>query len=508
MQRHDYRITLTAATLMNSCSGSDGRAIQGLTKVGNGHFLACHAKSVAAQQSPQPTPKNGATGLQPIQEAASMYQYDQRPGTHFTDESGPVLQKIRDSEYSVLVGRNNCGKSFLLKSLTQQCGKNASYLGPARYQNFNLLGYYTPNRNRKDEKWRQFIDQWQRQQQNIDNSPINLQQAIAELSDHQRDRLTEIIESLLGVTLEIKYTVDDNSMSQKYISCGGHNISFTSSGFRLITTLVTSLLDTEYDTFLIDEPELGISPEAQGILADFLFDRAHRARYFPHIKTLVFATHSTIFLDRNHITNNYTVEKSGDAIAVRRVETQSEFNRIHFFLLGNRFETLYLPSLIVIVEGKTDHAFISKVLTLRFPNHQFSIINANSDSRIKEILNTARSLLADIQRSPYRERILAVVDSVHGTGLKQTLMSMGLPEQSIIVWSQNGIEHVYPEETLDAIFGAAGKLEISADVVTKNGVSYSKVELSEKVCSRLSMTTPMHPEFENRFLALVRERVG
>ncbi|EQD41488.1 hypothetical protein B2A_10645, partial [mine drainage metagenome] len=39
-------------------------------------------------------------------------------------------------------------------------------------------------------------------------------------------------------------------------------ISYTSSGFRLIATLVTSLLDTEYETFLIDEPELGISPEA------------------------------------------------------------------------------------------------------------------------------------------------------------------------------------------------------------------------------------------------------
>jgi hypothetical protein len=66
---------------------------------------------------------------------------------------------------------------------------------------------------------------------------------------------------------------------------------------------------------LLEQPELGISPEAQGILADFLFDRTHRANYFPHIKTLVFATHSTVFLDRNHITNNYTVEKSGDAIS-------------------------------------------------------------------------------------------------------------------------------------------------------------------------------------------------
>lgn len=437
-----------------------------------------------------------------------MYQYDQRPGTNIADASSTLLQAIRHSEYSVFIGRNNCGKSFLLKSLTQQWGESASYLGPARYQNFNLLGYYTPTRNRRHDKWRRFLNNWQQSQQNIDNSPVDLQQAISELSDDQRSRLTEIVQILLGITLDIRHTVENNSMSQKYISCGGHNISFTSSGFRLITTLVTSLLDEEYDTFLIDEPELGISPEAQGILADFLFDRAHRETYFSHIKTLVFATHSTIFLDRRRIDNNYMVEKSGDTISLRRVESQAEFNKIHFFLLGNRFETLYLPSLIVVVEGKTDHAFIGKVLSLKYPNWQFSVINANSDSRIKEILGIARDLLTDIQRSPYRDRIVAVIDSVHGTGLKQKMISMGLMERNIITWSRNGIEYVYPPGLLDLIYGSGGSLDVEGDIVKRNGLEYKKAELCEKVCSRLAPDTAMSDEFNDSFLRLVRELIG
>lgn len=49
-----------------------------------------------------------------------MYQYDQRPSTRFTEHAQEVLAQIRESEYAVLVGRNNCGKSFLLKTLTQQ----------------------------------------------------------------------------------------------------------------------------------------------------------------------------------------------------------------------------------------------------------------------------------------------------------------------------------------------------------------------------------------------------
>lgn len=437
-----------------------------------------------------------------------MYQYDQKPGTRLSDESASALQQIHDSEYSVLVGRNNCGKSFLLKTLTQQWGKNASYLGPARYQNFNLLGYYTPNRNRKDEKWRQWQQQWQQQQQNIDNSPVNLQQAIAELSDEKRERLTEIIYALLGVKLEIRHTVDDNSMSQKYISCGGHNISYTSSGFRLIATLVTSLMDTDYDKFLIDEPELGISPEAQGILADFLFDRKHREKYFPHVKTIVFATHSTIFLDRNNISNNFTVEKKGDEISVKKVETQMDFNDIHFFLLGNRFETLYLPSAIILVEGKSDHSFIDRVLTLRYPGYLISVVPAHSDSRIKEILNIAKGLFADLQKSPYRDRIFVILDSTHTAGLPEQLITMGLTPNHIVKWPKNGIEYYYPPSIVDKIFGIGTEIQITGDIISRNGISHSKAVLAEKVASLLDTATPMQSDFTQLFLAPLEAKIG
>lgn len=437
-----------------------------------------------------------------------MYRYDQRPNTRLDAESQSALERIRDSEYAVLVGRNNCGKSFLLKSLTQQWGQSASFLGPARYQNFNLLGYYTPNRNRKDERWRQFLQQWQQQQQNIDNSPVNLQQAIAELSDQQRSTLIEIIDMLLGVKLDIRQTVEGNSMSQKYISCGGHNISYTSSGFRLIATLVTSLLDTDYDTFLVDEPELGISPEAQGLLADFLFDRAHRAKDFSHIRTLVLATHSTVFLDRHHIANNYVVTKVGDDIAVKPVTSQSDFNRVHFFLLGNRFETLYLPSAIILVEGKTDHSFIERVCLARFPNAQLSIVAANSDSRVKEILAIARGLLADIQRSPYRDRIFVVLDAVHSASLPEQLTQMGVQAENIITWPLNGIEYYYPPSVIERIYGAGSTLVIDGDRVSRNSLTYSKADLAEKVCALMDASTPMHPEFDRLLLSKVTEKVS
>lgn len=437
-----------------------------------------------------------------------MYQYDQKPATRFSDAALPLAQQIKTSEYSVLVGKNNCGKSFILKQLTQEIGPNASYLGPARYQNFNLLGFFTPNRYRKDQKWQEFINLYHNQQQNVDNSPVNLQEAIAELSDEKRDLLKEIVKILLDIDLEIKYTIEDNSMSQKYISAGGHNLSYTSSGFRLIMTLLTSLLNDTYDTFLIDEPELGISPEAQGVLADFLFDRAHRAKYFSHIKTIIFATHSTIFLDRINLTNNYTISKLGDVIEINQVSNQVEFNDIHFFLLGNRFETLYLPSAIVLVEGKCDHKFIDRVLSLRYSKNSISVISANSDNRIKEILNITKSLFSDIQKSPYRDRIFIVLDSVHTSGLKEQLISMGIPSDHIVVWPKNGIEFYYPNSIVDRIFGAGSEIVISGDSITRNGISYTKGELIEKVLSHLDSSTEMHPEFTAKLLSIIEAKIG
>lgn len=431
-----------------------------------------------------------------------MYQYDQRPGTQFAEQAQSFMQTIQDCEYVVLCGRNNCGKSYLLKTLTQEAGERASYLGPARYQNFNVLGSFAPNRNqkRRTKKHQDFMNQWRNQQQNLDNSPFNLQQAIAELSNDKREQLFEIMQSLLGSKMELRHTVENNSMSQQYISVNGHNISFTSSGYRLITSLITSLLDEEFDTFFIDEPELGISPEAQGVFSDFIFNKEIRNKYFGHIKTLVLATHSTIFLDRNEITNNYFVEKDGDIIDITRVQNISDINRMHFFLLGNRLETLYMPSVIIIVEGKCDYKYINRMINIHFENSNVSVIQANGDSRIKEIFNLTKNLFGDIQKSPYKDRIFAILDSVHGKGLTASLESMGLPKDNIVIWQKNGIEYYYPSQILQSIYGSTGEVEIDGDMVKLNGIEYNKNQLAELVVDKLTKETELPQEFSEEFM--------
>lgn len=433
----------------------------------------------------------------------TAHKYDEKPQVVFSPDAQRFLKNAPDTKLSILCGRNNGGKSFILKTLAEQIGVTASYLGPARYQNFNVLTPYLPDRRgqkRSTKKFEEFLRQWRNEQQNIDNSPLNLPEAIASLSNTKRAQLIEIVQDLLGATMEIKHTVEDNSMSNQYIAIDGHNMSFTSSGVRLITSLMTSLLDDEYEVFLVDEPELGISPEVQGVIADFLLDDESRKKYFGHVKSLILATHSTIFLDRTDAKNNYFVEKKDDLISMTQAQSVSEINKMHFFLMGNRLEHLYLPSAIVIVEGKTDHKYIQRSLICRFPDNQISVVAANTDNRVKEVLNTAKSLLGDIQKSPFRDRLFTVLDKIHVKGLAASLEKMGLAKDQIIVWDENGIEYYYPEKILKKIYGASGPIKIIGDSVVINGIAKTKNDLADEVVARVDPDTEYPDEFESKFL--------
>jgi hypothetical protein len=122
-------------------------------------------------------------------------------------------------------------------------------------------------------------------------------------------------------------------------------------------------------------------------------------------------------------------------------------------------------------------------------------------------LNVARGLLTDIQKSPYRDRIFVVLDAVHGRNLPNEISQMGLPKENIVVWSKNGIEYLYPSSVIDKIYGDGPELRITDDEVMRNGVSYKKGKLVEKVIGLLEASTQMHPEFSDKLLKLIESTI-
>jgi len=428
-----------------------------------------------------------------------MVGFTEKPPTQIAAEAQDAYKSLSSNSVSIICGRNNSGKSFVLRKLLMDLGKNATYLGPQRYQNFNVLSPIGPQGNRKEEKYKQLLQHLRNNHHNIDNSPFNLQQAIAELSDKRRSKLFEIMKIMLGTQLNIKRTVENNSMSQRYIDADGYNLSYTSSGVRLIASLITSLMNTDYTHFLIDEPELGISPEVQTLFAEWLLNKENREQYLNHIEAIVLATHSPIFLNRIEISNNYWVEKKETKISISALTSIGDLNRLQFRLLGNRFETLFLPSAIVIVEGKTDLAYLRRLISLRYKQCSVSVIPGNSDSRIRDILANIKQMFGDIRRSPYADRIFVVLDAVHGHDFPTKIANDGIPSDHIVIWDRNGIEYLYPERLLRDKFGEIEVLNIVGDRVIANGLQLTKNELSSFVVDRLSEDDILPPELEDKF---------
>ena len=143
-----------------------------------------------------------------------MADFASAPPTQLTPQAQSILAELVLAPLTVLCGRNNSGKSYLLRQLLQRIGPKSYYLGPARYFNFNLLTPFNPTSKRRRQRYQQLIQHLQNATQNVDNSPLDLGQAIAELSDDERTRLFKMLKDLLGSDVITDFTVPGNSMSQ------------------------------------------------------------------------------------------------------------------------------------------------------------------------------------------------------------------------------------------------------------------------------------------------------
>ncbi len=244
----------------------------------------------------------------------------------------------------------------------------------------------------------------------------------------------------------------------------------------------------------------------------FLSDDRVRARVFPHLRAVYLATHSHLFLSRAEIADNYVVTKlrSGDEFRVDRVTEMAQFHRLQFNLLGNSLESLFFPSALVIVEGKTDHRYLYRLVAGRFPNQRVTVVPALSGA-LKQEVHHLRAIFGDLTHSPMRSRIFVVADEVHQKGLRADVEAMGLPAQNVVVWNNNGIEFYYPPRVMSTIFncdeGRLAELKIVEDVITLNGVARRKNELCDEILAKMRADDELVKELEDKLLAPLRDAI-
>lgn len=410
----------------------------------------------------------------------------------------PSLQLFSNSRteqpLTVLAGGNNTGKSLTLKYLKKTLGKFAYFVGTNRFYHVYHFstGIREPHELENFEST--FNSNFEQEQYNYEQNVFDLSKIIIGLTDVRRAALFALCGELIGNRFTMKKVDEENDLSPRYIDMDGQNLSVGSTGSRLLMTLLGLCMDDRFSSILIDEPELGLSPRVQQALSNFFQNSEEREKYFPHLKRVYIATHSHIFLARRDITSNYVVVKDGKRIQLNRIQDINSFHRLQFNLLGNDLESMFFPSAIVVVEGKTDHSYIDRVIQLRMPDRRVAVIHAGGD--IKRKIYGLREAFGDLEKSPFRSRLFVVLDKIHQPGLTEELVRLGVLGENVVIWSRNGIEYFYPASILMTIFScdsdALSDLPIVGDVIEFNGVKKTKNELSQARLSTADFGAPVY----------------
>jgi predicted ATPase len=410
------------------------------------------------------------------------------------------FESLSSEDLTVISGSNNSGKSLVLKNLKLVLGASAHMVGAARFYHIYHLSTGLRDPNQLQQWEQQFRTNFYQPEFNYEQNYIDLNQILLGLNDTDRERFFHLVGDLLGSEITLQRVMPDNELSPRYIDIDGRNMSTASTGTRLLMTLVGICMDNRFETMLIDEPELGLSPRVQHALARFLQDPDERKKHFPHLRKVVIATHSHLFLNRRNIRSNYAVAKMGSDVTIDQVEDVAGFHRLQFNLLGNSLEDLFLPAAVVVVEGPTDLSYIDRVFRLRLPDRRITVVDSNGDPKAR--VAALKATLGDLQKSPFRDRLFVVMDAKHTYSDTEALKRLGVLETNIVIWENNGIEYVYPPDVLEEVYSSSAldQLSIEGDNISLNGITRRKIELRDLVLAALGAETPLPDEFTSKLL--------
>jgi predicted ATPase len=412
---------------------------------------------------------------------------------------------------TILSGSNNSGKSLVLKLLRRDLGASTTFLSCNRFYQMDVLSHAAYNDNFYRQRHQQFVAQLYRQRQNIENNDFNLPELLGRMTNTQRDSLWRICSEMLGEEFSLKQVNPENELSQYYVDVGGKSLGVASSGTRLLLMIVAAFLDENCSIFLVDEPEIGLSPRLQAALAKYLINPELRRASFPHVTHIFIATHSHLFLDRKNMTNNFVVSKNGTQVSVKQVQSINQFHDLQFNMLGNDLEALFLPSAIVIVEGDTDYLYLKKIFQLHFADKRISVVLSRGEGDTKDRLNVIKDSLGDLMKSPYRERIFVLLDQKRSVR-ERDFTKHGIPPSNIVVLDKNGIEYYYPIEILTGVFACGSdplsQIRIENDLIKASGIEKTKKQLCEEILSKMSISSTLPIELLSKLLEPIRKLVS
>jgi predicted ATP-dependent endonuclease of OLD family len=359
-----------------------------------------------------------------------------------------LFDKILQSNYSVFVGENNVGKSFILKLFSILLFKRAVLLLPNRF--FSNCYFKSDNTNDTDYDYANY-DSRINGLPNIDNSMLNMQSLFARLLEKENlSKFKQVIGHFGFLEIEIL-----NTESGFILSIDGIKLIDCSTGVKFLvqTVLVLLFLDSEY--VLIDEPEMSFYPRLQTKIAELFKSEISMKEYFgDKAKRLIIATHSNVFLDRSNLENNYQLYRiDSNEVNFKQVTSISEFNYINFELLGYDMGNFNLPNLLIFVEGPSDQIFWRKIVELKWPNKKILVVNCLNDDGTSKLVSHFEQFVGQFDNTnTYLGKIIVLLDNANTAKFTKRISDFLNAYDNFYEFEKNGIEYYYLSSIISELF--------------------------------------------------------
>lgn len=242
--------------------------------------------------------------------------------------------------------------------------------------------------------------------------------------------------------------------------------------------------------FFIDEAELHLHPTAQRNLKTVLHSLSTSN------DQVFINTHSSVFV-ADELPNQaiFKAEKNNGETTILRVdELQKPY--IVYELLGGSPSDLLLPRNFLIVEGKSEVEFLSRVINRFYrtkPSIQIIQAKGNHDQTDK-VVNAIDKAFSPLQTSIYKDKIIILTDkpSIEAqAGFSDFLQKHKniTHNNQIFILPVRDIEQYYPNQT-DPIYGNWKKTQMEIDAEKekgkKNFTSEKKVKLAIAVGNNIT----------------------
>jgi predicted ATPase len=240
------------------------------------------------------------------------------------------------------------------------------------------------------------------------------------------------------------------------------------TGARAVLPIIIQLFCPDVIFLAIDEPEVSLEPNTQRIIFQAIKDASKGENGFPK-KKIVIATHSHLFLDREHVENNYSVEKVAGRVSMKQLRSIDDLQQATYRLLGSNPGDLFFPTNIIAVEGESDKIFLGGVQSkmikeniLKKRNVVFHYLEG-IDKAAVGLEGIVQMFKTQAYAPIYKDKICALFDKPNAKQLSiiESIRAFfnDTKKERFIVLDKPGIEYYYPLTIINKIFAVSATQE-------------------------------------------------